>query len=88
MCRSINSSDCFILLQLDTAPHYVWFGRGSNKVEQETASALAARLAGGWVEQLHQYNNDEPLWTLLGGQNEHLAPASASEADVMEVRFT
>ena len=57
-------------------------------MEQETASALAARLAGGWVEQLHQYNNDEPLWTLLGGQNEHLAPASASEADVMEVRFT
>lgn len=82
MCRSVNSGDAFILINLEQPQHFVWFGRHSNSLEHSTAINLATTLcAGAELLQLHDAEDDERFWELLGGiRNSQAMPASSSDS--------
>jgi len=67
---SLNSGDCFILLNKTHA--YVWVGLGANNEEKEHAHAIAKALAHGrQVSDVAEGHESADFWDSLGGKGEY-----------------
>jgi hypothetical protein len=83
VASSLNSQDVFVLV--NSTHVYVWCGTYSNESEATVGAAVAAKLAGGYLnksgrEVVKVAEGEEPaeLWSALGGKDEYAAEAPVS----------
>ena len=74
---SLNSADCFVLLNPTKA--YAWNGKGSNTDEKEVAASIARKLSESYqgtgnrvVVIVEEGSEPEDFWETIGGKAEYL----------------
>lgn len=83
-CSSLNGEDCFVLVTPQQV--FEWHGNASNSSEQESASAIANKLANNYLGQsgrsvvvLSENDDNADFWATLGGKGEYAEFAPGSE---------
>eukprot|EP01127_Copromyxa_protea_P020841 TRINITY_DN7015_c0_g2_i3.p1 TRINITY_DN7015_c0_g2~~TRINITY_DN7015_c0_g2_i3.p1 ORF type:complete len:524 (-),score=118.82 TRINITY_DN7015_c0_g2_i3:32-1603(-) len=78
-CSSLCSADCFVLNWEAERKQFLWYGVGSEHIEQEyarTAASFLRSLADGeWtVKDFKEGEEPKQFWKILGGKTGYLNP--------------
>eukprot|EP01124_Arcella_intermedia_P030131 TRINITY_DN6517_c0_g1_i1.p1 TRINITY_DN6517_c0_g1~~TRINITY_DN6517_c0_g1_i1.p1 ORF type:complete len:621 (+),score=193.20 TRINITY_DN6517_c0_g1_i1:188-1864(+) len=78
LSRNLNSADCFVLNDSINKILYIWYGKGSETIEQKHAKICAQfiikveDLQQAEIKEFHEDQEPHEFWDLLGGKTEYL----------------